>query len=83
MLLIETSTTEVLLIAVTSLVGIFGVASALEGYFFTNMGIIDRLLLAIGGLMMIVPGSLTDIVGLVLIAAGLVLQYVMSSRHKA
>ena len=83
MLLIETTTTEVLLIAVTSLVGIFGVASALEGYFFTNMGIIDRLLLAIGGLMMIVPGSLTDIVGLVLIAAGLVLQYVMSSRHKA
>jgi UPF0716 family protein affecting phage T7 exclusion len=47
------------------------------------MGIIDRLLLAVGGLMMIVPGSLTDIVGLVLIAAGLVLQYVMSSRHKA
>ena len=83
MLLIETTTTEVILIAVTSLVGIFGVASALEGYFFTNMGIIDRLLLAIGGLMMIVPGSLTDIVGLVLIAAGLVLQYVMSSRHKA
>ena len=83
MLLIETTTMEVILIAVTSLVGIFGVASALEGYFFTNMGIIDRLLLAVGGLMMIVPGSLTDIVGLVLIAAGLVLQYVMSSRHKA
>ena len=58
-------------------------ASALEGYFFTNMGIIDRLLLAIGGLMMIVPGTMTDLIGLVLITAGIALQYVMSTRHKA
>ena len=83
MLLIETSTMEVILISVTSLVGIFGVASALEGYFFTNMGIVDRLLLAIGGLMMIVPGTMTDLIGLVLITAGIALQYVMSTRHKA
>jgi TRAP-type uncharacterized transport system fused permease subunit len=83
MLLIETTTMEVILIAVTSLVGIFGVASALEGYFFTNMGIVDRLLLAVGGLMMIVPGTMTDIIGLALIAAGIVLQYMKRGKKTA
>jgi TRAP-type uncharacterized transport system fused permease subunit len=71
------------MIAITSLIGIFAVAAALEGYLFSNMGIIDRLLLVAGGLMMIVPGTMTDLIGLALIAAGIALQYVMSSRHKA
>jgi len=83
MLLIETTTMEVILIAVTSLVGIFAVAAALEGYLFSDMGIVDRLLLVAGGLMMIVPGTMTDLIGLALIAAGIALQYVMSTRHKA
>jgi TRAP-type uncharacterized transport system fused permease subunit len=80
MLLIETNAAEVAIIAVTSLVGIFGVAAALEGYLFTNMGIIDRILLIAGGLMMIVPGTMTDIIGLALIAAGMVLQFMMRSK---
>ena len=83
MLLIETNAAEVAIIAVTSLVGIFGVAAALEGYLFTNMGIIDRILLIAGGLMMIVPGTMTDIIGLALIAAGMVLQFMMRSKKKA
>ena len=83
MLLIETNAAEVAIIAVTSLVGIFGVAAALEGYLFTNMGIIDRILLIAGGLMMIVPGTMTDIIGLALIAAGIVLQFMMRGSKKA
>ena len=47
------------------------------------MGIVDRLLLAIGGLMMIVPGTMTDIIGLALIVAGIALQFVMSKRQTA
>ena len=83
MLLIETNAAEVAIIAVTSLIGIFGVAAALEGYLFTNMGIIDRILLIAGGLMMIVPGTMTDIIGLALIAAGIVLQFMMRGSKKA
>ena len=83
MLLIETDAVSVIIIALTSFVGIFGVASALEGYLLTNMGIIDRLLLVVGGLMMIVPGTMTDLVGLVLIAAGVAMQFMMRGRKKA
>jgi uncharacterized membrane protein len=33
--------------------------------------------------MMIVPGTMTDIIGLALIAAGIALQFVVSKRQKA
>ena len=80
MLLIETDTLSVLVIALTSLIGIFGVAAALEGYLFTNMSIVVRLLLIVGGLLMIYPGTMTDIVGLILIAGGIFIQMALSKR---
>ena len=83
MLLIETNAVEVALISITSLVGIFGVASALEGYLLTDMGILDRILLVAGGLLMIIPGSMTDIIGLVVIAAGVALQFFKANKMKA
>ena len=83
MLLIETNAAEVALISITSLVGIFGVASALEGYLLTDMGILDRILLVAGGLLMIIPGSMTDIIGLVVIAAGVALQFFKANKMKA
>ena len=81
MLLIETDALNVAIIAVTSLVGIFAVAAALEGYLLTHMGMIERIILVAGGLMMIVPGTVTDFAGLALIAAGVALQFF--KRNKA
>lgn len=74
MLLIDANALDVIVIYATSLVGIVGVAAALEGYLLIDMSILDRLLLICGGLMMIFPGVLTDTVGLTLIALGVVLQ---------
>ena len=82
MLLIDTNALSVAVIAATSFVGIFGVSSALEGYLLTDMGVVDRILLIAGGLMMIVPGTFTDLAGLGLIAAGIALQAV-KRRAKA
>ena len=69
------------LIAATSLIGIFGVAAALEGFLLTEMGIIERVVLIAGGLMMIVPGTMTDIIGLALIAVGIMLQVVKKKQR--
>lgn len=76
MLLIETNALSVVILYTTSLIGIIGIASALEGYFVANMGITDRILFIAGGLLMVSPGTLTDAFGLALIAAGVVLQFV-------
>ena len=74
MLFIDTSVGEVILICITSLVGIFGISAALEGYLLQNMPWYQRVLVAIGGLLLIYPGILTDLIGLAIFAAALLLQ---------
>lgn len=71
---------EAALIVVTSLIGLFGVAAALNGYLFRPIHPLFRVLLAAGGLAMMVPGILTDVIGLVTVGAVVALQ---RSRAKA
>lgn len=59
---------QVASIIITSLVGIFGVASALEGYIFVKMNPVQRVMAAAGGLLLIDPMVLTDIIGIALVA---------------
>lgn len=82
MLLIDTDPLSVILIVLTSMMGIFAVAAALEGYLFVQMGVIDRIFLIVGGLLMIVPGVITDIIGLALIAIGVAVQLLIKKRNR-
>ncbi len=81
MLFIDTTVWEVILICITSLVGIFAVSAALEGYFLRGMKWYERVVSAVGGLLLIYPGVVTDLIGLVLVATVLVAQFI--GRRKA
>ena len=81
MLFVDTTVWEVILISITSLAGIFGVSSALEGYILHHMHWYERVMAAIGGLLLIYPGLVTDTVGFCLVAVVLVIQ--IASRKKA
>ena len=74
MLFIDTTAGEVILICITSFVGIFGVSSALEGYFLHHMRWYERIVSVIGGLLLIYPGVVTDVIGLGLVAVVMVAQ---------
>ncbi|MCR5788727.1 MAG: TRAP transporter fused permease subunit, partial [Lachnospiraceae bacterium] len=80
MLLIDTNAGNVIMIYATALIGIVGIASALEGYLLTDMKLPERILLIAGGILLIFPGGLTDIMGLALIAVGVVLQLVAKRK---
>ena len=75
MLLIDTTAGEVILICITSLIGIFGVSAALEGYLFRPIPWYLRVGSAVGGLMLIYPGVATDVVGILLVGAVLLMQF--------
>lgn len=62
----------ILSITVTSIVGILALSAAVEGYFKTAMNWFWRIFLGVGALMMIVPETMTDIIGtiMVIIAIG-------------
>ena len=70
------------LITITAILGMIGVAAGLSGYLLTNMTVFERLLTIGGGLALIVPGTLTDFIGLGLIIVGVVVQF-MRKRGKA
>jgi len=79
MLFIDTTAWEVILICITSFIGIFAVSSALEGYFLHHIPGYQRVICAIGGLMLIYPGLVTDTLGIALVAAIAVAQF---ATHK-
>jgi len=82
MLFIDTTAWEVVQICVTSLVGIFGVSAALEGYFMHRMSWYERLITLAGGLLLIIPGLTTDIAGVGLVAVVLVIQLLTKKRER-
>ena len=80
MLFIDTTVWEVVLICVTSCIGIFGVSASLEGYFLHNMAWFERIVCAAGGLLLIYPGIVTDAIGLALIGVVLAIQLITKKR---
>ncbi len=66
MLFIDTTPLEVIIIVVTSILGIFGVAACMNGYLFRAMNPVIRIVALVGGLLMMYPGATTDIIGVVL-----------------
>ena len=81
MLFIDTTVWEVILIVITSLVGIFGVSAALEGYLFRDIPWYLRIASAVGGLLLIYPGIVTDVIGLVLVGGMALAQYFISKKN--
>ena len=80
LLMIDTTPLAVAQISITAVFGIFGLAAGLEGYCFTDMNKIIRVLTVVGGLLLIYPGLLTDGVGLVLVIGSLAFQFIMSKK---
>ena len=83
MLFVDTTAWEVVLICITSFVGIFAVSASLEGYFLCNMPWYQRIISAVGGLLLIYPGVVTDVLGLCLVACVVVLQLQKRKKEKA
>ena len=83
MLLVNVSNPlQVVQIVISALIGLFGVASALNGFLYRKINPLFRLLLIAGGLGMMVPGTLTDVMGLVIVG-GIVLYQRMSAKRLA
>ena len=70
------------LIFISALLGLFGIAAALNGYLYKKIPVLFRVALIAGGLGMMIPGTASDVVGLVMVG-GIVLIQRMSARRLA
>ena len=80
MLFVDTTAVQVVMVIITSFVGMFGVAGALNGFLFRPMNPLVRILFAAGGLLMMYPGTLTDVIGIVIFALAFAWQYLGAKR---
>ena len=69
------------LAAATACIGVVALAVAAEGFLFEKVSLLERGLLFAGALTLIVPGLATDLIGLVLVGAGIARQ-VMNIRRR-
>ena len=80
MLFIEATALEVAIIVVTSIIGIFCLSAALEGFMFRKMKFYEIIPLIIGSIMLIYPDTLVSGIGLAVVAVIIVIQ-LLERRH--
>ncbi|MFY9324794.1 MAG: TRAP transporter large permease subunit, partial [Syntrophomonadaceae bacterium] len=81
LLMIDTTVPEVLMIILTSTIGMLGLAAAVSGYMFTHAQWFTRVMFFAGGLLMIDPDLTTDLFGLALLATAFIIQKVKANAE--
>lgn len=73
----------VLQVSATAIAAVLLIAAAFEGYFYRigNLSLWARIPLGIGGLLMLIPESTTDVVGFILGSLALAASYVVAKRN--
>lgn len=79
-LMVEGTPLDLISATVTAIIGMVSLSSALIGFLADKCNLLERLLLVAGGLLMIQPGIVTDVIGIVIFVAILLLQ--MKRRQK-
>lgn len=82
MLFIDTTAIEVIQICITSIVGITAISVAMEGYGLTNASWPERIIIGIGGLLLVWPGLITDLIGVGATALVFGYQFLKAKKEK-
>lgn len=71
------------IVIITSTIGLYGVACALNGNLFTKINPVFRILFAAAGISMMVPETISDLAGIAAIIALTVIQYLLGKKNRA
>ena len=74
MILIGVTPLNMIQVVASSLIGMLGIGAGLTGYLIDNAPWYERLALLVGGLAMLIPGTVTDLIGLAVLVAIALLQ---------
>ncbi|MCR5826064.1 MAG: TRAP transporter permease [Oscillospiraceae bacterium] len=83
MLFINTTPLDVILVVITSALGMLSISLGMIGYFLKEMNILFRILCVVGGLMMIYPGVVTDLIGVAILVAIFLIEKMSLGKQKA
>ncbi len=81
MLFIDTTPFEVVQVVITSFIGMFLVASGLMGFMLKDLNWPMRIICIAGGLGLIIPGTVTDLMGIGVLVVMMVIQMMMGKKE--
>lgn len=81
MLMVDVTLPKVLLIILTSTLGMLGLATAVAGYLLTHAHWLERIMFFVGGLLMIDPSVTTDVIGFVLLMVAFVIHKIRAGAQ--
>lgn len=73
---------EIILVVITSLLGAYAIAVSTEGWLKIPLNIFSRAIIFVGGILMVVPGIYTDLIGILIIALGFIIGYKFKNKLK-
>ena len=82
MLFINTKPLDVVLVIISSTLGMLLIAIGMVGYFLRDTNMLVRLGCVAGGLLLVYPGTVTDLIGLAVLVAVFLLQKAENARDK-
>ena len=82
MLFVDATVWDVIQITLTAFIGMLGVCMGLMGYLASSLKMPIRIVAILGGLLMIIPGTFTDVIGLAVIAAVSVYSFMQGKKEK-
>ena len=83
LLMVDVHVLELIQIVITSVLGILGVSAGLSGYLLRPMHWVIRALCVVAGVCLIYASVVTDVIGIVVLAAVFVLQLLENRRATA
>lgn len=73
--------TDILIVSVSAAIAVVAISAAVEGYIKTHLGVINRILLGCGALLLIVPDLLTDLIGYTIILIIFIMNYIKGRNN--
>lgn len=77
------SVLSVILVVITSTIGIYALASSLGNYLFGKLSLVEKIFFLAGALLLIKPGLMTDITGLAICSAAVIFHLVRIKKNSS
>lgn len=83
MLLVDGSLISAIVITISAFIGMLGIATGMEGFMTTKLNIVQRIMCLLGGIFLIIPGSSTDLIGIILVIIVFAMQHMGTKKTEA
>lgn len=73
---------SIITVAVVAIIGVIGISASIEGYFSTHLNVVERIILGIASLGVIVPETVTTVIGIIIVVIICGMNYFKNRKDK-